>query len=184
MGIEGLMKIIRTERVAVNAELGFKVFGIDASIWMHKFKYVDGCELGIDRNHDGWKCAFVNTFKTLAELGKLVFVFDGKTPKCKEAEHLKRREGFSTMKEVALKLLEVPEMRLEGKRMLVKLIEVSELSSQLKTIIEDNGWEWKEAEYEADTLLAIMSLKKEIDVIVTEDTDLVVYGCENIVSVL
>jgi len=176
------MKIISTKRVNLSDLSKFKVIGIDTSIWLHKCKYADGCELANNINDSGWLNSFKAIFSEISKTSSLVFVFDGKTPDIKLVEHNNRRNGFDKMHEVALKLLEIPQMKHEGKRMLVKLIEVSDLSSKLQTMIDEQGWGRVSADFEADTLLASMALQGKIDLIITNDTDLVVYGCENIVS--
>ena len=62
----------------------------------------------------------------------------------------------------------------------VKLIEVSSLIPEAKRIItEELGSKFIEAEYEADQKLAQLSLLNEVDLIITEDTDLIVYGNKN-----
>lgn len=91
MGIRGLHKILRLSNIDVVDMDNFKSIGIDASIWLHKFKYVDGSALGSNPNHDGWKEAFKAAFKKLGKTKKLTFVFDGKTPPYKMKEHEARR---------------------------------------------------------------------------------------------
>lgn len=149
---------------------------------MHKFKYVDGCALGIDKTHSGWKEAFRSAFKKLInDYNKVIFVFDGKVPPHKTKEHEHRRESNDRLRKLAKELLKNKETVLDAKKLLVKLIEVEELSCQLKELITEMGAEFIQSEYEADEKLARMIINKDIDVILTEDTDLIVYGCENII---
>ncbi len=77
-----------------------------------------------------------------------------------------------------MELLKNPETRFKGLTMLVKLVEVETLVSKAKKIIvEQLGATFVDAEYEADGLLARMALSGDVDLVMTEDTDLIVYGC-------
>ncbi len=80
-----------------------------------------------------------------------------------------------------MELLKNPETRFKGLTMLVKLVEVETLVSKAKKIIvEQLGATFVDAEYEADGLLARMALSGDVDLVMTEDTDLIVYGCSKI----
>jgi 5'-3' exonuclease len=93
----------------------------------------------------------------------LIFVFDGKTPDFKLKEHQHRRENNEYLEKTAHKLLNDPVTEIDGRKLLVKLIEVSDLMSDLKSVISSMGWEFIDAEFEADQKLAKMCLDKEID---------------------
>tara|TARA_B110000046_G_C13023979_1_gene412733 strand:- start:5935 stop:6777 length:843 start_codon:yes stop_codon:yes gene_type:complete len=180
MGIKNLFKILDLNQVNLSDIKKYKTIAVDISCWLHKVKYVDSCALALNKNHDGWKIAFINIFKPLCENHKLIFVFDGETPKIKQKEHERRRTDNIIIKKIGYELLKNHETKYRGMNMLLKLVEVKTLIPEVKKIIESLNSEWVQSEYEADQKLAQMSLSNQIDLIMTEDTDLIVYGCSKI----
>ena len=64
---------------------------------------------------------------------------------------------------------------------LIKLIEVSDLVTETKRIIsEELLATYVDAEFEADQKLAELAMTGNVDLILTEDSDLIVYGCPKI----
>jgi exonuclease-1 len=73
------------------------------------------------------------------------------------------------------------ETRNLGRQTLIKTVEVSTLVPRLKKLINDElGGRIVDAEFEADQALARLALQGSADLILTEDSDLIVYGCEKV----
>ena len=68
---------------------------------------------------------------------------------------------------------------------LVQLIEHFSLIYSIVYILQvcrDNGVDCIVAPYEADAQLAFLNLKGIADIIITEDSDLLLFGCEKVVQ--
>lgn len=187
MGIKSLFKskyLLLNELTSTQnklQEMGIKNIAIDISCWIHKAKYANNCELAINESSKAWLYMIYHSFKSLSKNFNLIFVFDGKTPDHKLKEHFKRRENNENLIKLGKELIKNKETELKGKELLVKTIETVTLVSKLIDFIEQiKLGKYLQAEYEADSLLAKLSLTKEVDLIITEDTDLIVYGCEKI----
>jgi 5'-3' exonuclease len=64
---------------------------------------------------------------------------------------------------------------------LIKLVEVNTLIPEVKRIISEVlGASFVDSEYEADQKLAQLAMEGSVDLVMTEDSDLIVYGCPNI----
>lgn len=187
MGIKSLLKskyILLNEIISVEnklKEMGIRNIAIDISCWIHKAKYAGECDLALNESSKAWLYAIYHTFKNLSKNFNLTFVFDGKTPEHKLKEHLKRRENNQNLIKLGKELIKDKETIFKGKELLVKTIETSTLISKLKEFIEEvKLGNILQADFEADLLLAKLNLNKEVDLIITEDTDLIVYGCDNV----
>ena len=178
MGIKGLFSFLDLHETSIFQLQNINKIAVDISCWLHKVKYVDNCALAIDKNHTGWKRAFINIFKPLCTKFEVIFVFDGATPEIKRKEHDGRRVNNAAMRKLGLALLTNDLTKAKGMQTLVKLIEVETLLPQVKQLITDTlKAGYVDAEYEADQKLAYMSVNREVDLVLTEDSDLIVYGC-------
>lgn len=187
MGIKSLFKskyLLLNEIDSVQTKLKdhqIKNIAIDISCWIHKAKYASECDLAINESSKAWLYMIYHSFKSLSKSFNLTFVFDGKTPDYKLKEHLKRRENNKYLLKLGKELIKNKETEFKGKELIVKTIETSSLVSKLKNFIEEMKLGTiLQAEYEADLLLAKLSLNNEIDLIITEDSDLIAYGCNKI----
>jgi 5'-3' exonuclease len=186
MGINDLFKIMDLENVTINdlvKKRGIKSVAIDMSCWLHRFKYARNCEMAIDVS----STAFLELFLVWLEPFinnkiKICIVFDGKTPEFKKHEHESRRMNFETKKVLAKTLMESCDQEEvhKGRMFMVQTIEVSTLVKATKNEIDrlkaaDVDINYVDAEYESDLLLAKMCHKKEVDLVITEDSDLAAY---------
>jgi exonuclease-1 len=74
---------------------------------------------------------------------------------------------------------------LEAREMLMRCINVSgRVKQEVISALVADGVEHFVAKYEADSLLAHMSISGEIDYVISEDSDMLLYGCERVKDVL
>jgi exonuclease-1 len=177
MGIKNLFDIVKLRKVQLEDLTNYKTIAVDISCWLHKVKYANNCALATNENDVSWKYVFKSIFKKLSAQHKLIFVFDGVVPLLKRPEHEKRRFDNTNIKKMGKELLKNKETKSKGLQMLVKTIEISNMYDAVKDIIvNDLKSTFVVAEFEADQKLAHMSIRGMVDLVMTEDSDLIVYG--------
>ena len=182
MGINGLL--INTKSVGIRKHLSDyrnKIIGVDGYAWLHKGIYKCGIEVSLHKNIKGLISYFEKKIKYLLSLNiKIVLVFDGadiplKNRTNKEREltrkknyekglnYFKQGDKDNARKYLSLAIDINPEM-------------VYTLKKELERIYHKKSLQFLVAPYEADSQLAYLSKKKFIDVVITEDSDLLVFG--------
>jgi exonuclease-1 len=187
MGIKGLFKYLDIKRCNFSNLENFlennrvKYLAIDSNCWLHKCKFQGGKELAIDGDPVKAIKAFMNYFKSLIESDVIcIFVFDGKTPEYKYETHLKRRKDFDEKNKIARQKF-INNCSRDVVDELLKYVCVNVIKEKLFEYLEEvSNFFCYQSTYESDTELAKMSLSGYVDIILTEDTDLIVYGCKKI----
>jgi exonuclease-1 len=185
MGVNELLKNLVLKRTKVS-EIEFKSVGIDMSCFIHKAKYAGNCELAEHNSSEAFSqrlWELVGLFLERCEV--LYLVFDGDVPDEKKSTHLERRSDFEKKKKLAQEYLKMnsPEFRAKGRTMLTQTIEVRELESiTINTLSKINDKiKFIRSDYESDWKLARMFRDGVIDLVVTEDSDLIAYDCKRII---
>ena len=181
MGIPNLLRILKqiSTKQSLSAYKGKKA-GIDGYTWLHRSLYCIG--EGILQNPiDITKC--INYFtKKLQLLLKNeitpIFIFDGDKLPMKINEEDKReikRKEYEKEAETMLKMNNIYGA-------IYKKIEsfdvTPEFAYEFMKILKNYNIEYYVAPYEADAQLAYLSNINYIDFIITEDSDLLAYGCK------
>lgn len=184
MGITDLLRSISLKERSCES-FGFESIAIDLSCYIHKTKYSNNCDLAIDKNSksyiyllEKYFAYFLNNYK------KVYFCFDGKTPDIKKDEFLSRREGFESKMVLAKILLKTEnnENIKKAKQMLVQTIETRTLVDGICKYFKDHSnVVLVSGLYEADYLLAKFGKTQTVDCLMTEDSDLIAHGCNNII---
>lgn len=195
MGVRNLLKIVHLLRVRVRGAedlesrlrgLGVDTLVIDASCWLHRAKLRGGFALACRGNTELAVASFLKYFAVLAGLTvRCVFVFDGATPELKRDTHAARRVAARDCTERGVKLLANEggnlglRARLVGAALVLRGLEASVLQRDVeKAIAKVTNFSCEQAAFEADAHLARLALEGAGRVaVVTEDSDLIVYGC-------
>lgn len=184
MGINELLKSISMEKTDCST-FEFESIAIDLSCYIHKTKYSNNSELAIDKESKSYIYLLEKYFAYfLTRYKKVYFCFDGKTPDIKKDEFLSRREGFDSKINLAKMLLksENQENIKKAKQMLVQTIETRTLVKGICEYFKDfKNVILVSALYEADYILADLSKTNTVDCLMTEDSDLIAHGCNNII---
>lgn len=185
MGINRLFPFLFLEQIYIE-DLHPRSIAIDISCFIHKVKYANSCSLAIDETGKDFLELLEKYFLHFLSLFtcKIYFVFDGKVPDYKKNEHDSRRIDFEEKRKRALTLLKSNDVseKYNGRFLFVQTIETRTLTELIKAYFSkyDNVI-YVDAEYEADTCLARLSLFGSAEIIITEDSDLIVYGCNKII---
>ncbi|CAG0901379.1 unnamed protein product [Darwinula stevensoni] len=182
MGIQGLLPFVRkaTHEADVKSLSGCTV-AVDAYCWLHKGAFSCAEKLVKGEKTDAYVLyclKYVNML--LGHNVKPVLVFDGLHLPAKEVTEKKRREARKENRRKARELLRedrVPEAREYFKR----CVDVTpEMARQVIAACRKQNVDCIVAPYEADAQLAHLASKGIAQVVITEDSDLILFGCDRI----
>ncbi|XP_065882500.1 uncharacterized protein [Dysidea avara] len=188
MGITGLLPFLKGIQKQMNiASFCGKKVAVDAYCWLHRGAYSCPMQLVMGPN-EGEKIESLPFLKYCVKRVKMlldkgvtpIIVFDGSQLPIKsktEAERRKRRKEYREKGKALLR---------EGKRSdayecFQKCIDVSpEMAHCFIKACHDMKVECIVAPYEADSQLAYLSMQGIVDLVITEDSDLLVFGCKKV----
>ena len=188
MGIHGLLPFLKPYVKKVNIE-DFKgrTVGVDAMCWMHRGAFACSRELveGVDTDK------FVRFFLRMCEVLRFsqikpIIVFDGDKLPAKAKEDEARGKA---REQARLEALELLERRRGGHEIDEKAISskcegaikvTASMISRLQSALKELSIDFMIAPYEADAQLAYMCRMGWIEVVISEDSDLLAYGCPSV----
>ncbi|UMM25641.1 hypothetical protein L5515_005377 [Caenorhabditis briggsae] len=183
MGITGLLPFVKNAcRKGNIRELRGKSVAIDVSCLLHRG--LTGC---MDKIHMGEETqSYINYVdKYIQELlgmeCHVVMVFDGRPLPAKKSTNDDRREMREKRKEHAEMLLaKGKEREARDHYRLATTISAEIVEKTIDFFRKIRNVDVVVAPYEADAQLAYLMQSKLVDAVVTEDSDLIVFGCETI----
>ncbi|KAJ4832333.1 hypothetical protein Tsubulata_027815 [Turnera subulata] len=187
MGIKDLLKFMKpyTEPIHIKKYAGKRV-GIDAYSWLHKGAYSCSMEICLDSKGDK-KLRYLDYFMHRIDLLRYnnitpVVVFDGGNMPCKAATEQERQRKRKANLDLAMEKLKEGNVTAAGE-CFQRAVSITPLMAyQLVQILRLQSIEFVVAPYEADAQLAYLSsLEPEnggIAAVITEDSDLLAYGCQ------
>ena len=183
MGIENLLKTLKCffDDVSLNQFKG-KRMGIDGYCWLHQAIYCDDMDLSFNPESDSFVYFILNKLSVLIKCGITpVMVFDGNRLPIKHKEEVYREKHRTEKREKAYKLLEEGREEEARVKMTSSLDITPEMVHKIILQLRAREIEYVVAPYEADAQLAYLDSVGYIDVVCTEDSDLIAYGCRSVV---
>ncbi|PIM97826.1 Exodeoxyribonuclease I [Handroanthus impetiginosus] len=188
MGINSLLKFIKpyVEPVHINKYSGKRV-GIDAYSWLHKGAYSCSMELSLDLEGDK-KYQFLRYFMHRINMLRHykitpVVVFDGGNIPCKATTEDERNRHANH--DMAMEKLKDGDTNAASELFQRAVSITPQMAHQLIQILRSDNIEFVVAPYEADAQLAYLSSieaeKGGIAAVISEDSDLLAYGCPAVV---
>ncbi|PWZ00127.1 hypothetical protein BCV70DRAFT_200289 [Testicularia cyperi] len=182
MGIQGLLPLLKDVQtpVHVSAYRG-KTLGIDAYVWLHRGAYGCSREIVLGNPTSRYISYALSRIRMLQHHGvKPYLVFDGDKLPAKqgteEERELRRYENLQRAKS-----LERDGKSQEAREIYAKCVDITpEMAFQLIKVLKNEGIPYTVAPYEADAQLAFLEAQGHIDGIITEDSDLLVFGCKTV----
>ena len=182
MGIHGLLPNIKsvTNRTHIRDYAGLTI-GIDASCWLHKGVYSCSVELCKKIPTTKYVDYCMKNIRTLLDHNiKPYVVFDGDALPMKKgtenARHANREKNFARAVE-----LEKNGDHQGARQCFNKAVDVTpEMGRAFMDALEEHRIPFVVAPYEADSQLAYLAQSDLVQVVMTEDSDLVAYGCERV----
>uniref|UniRef100_A0A182K160 Exonuclease 1 n=1 Tax=Anopheles christyi TaxID=43041 RepID=A0A182K160_9DIPT len=182
MGITGLLPFLEKASSACHIrELRGKCVAIDTYCWLHRGAF--GCAERLARGeqtdmHIQYCLKYVQLL--LSHNIKPILVFDGQHLPAKAATEAKRRQNRETARKRGAELLRLGRIE-EARSFLRRCVDIThEMALQLIQECRKRGVDCIVAPYEADAQLAYLNRTDIAQYVITEDSDLVLFGCNRI----
>ncbi|XP_049851153.1 uncharacterized protein LOC126325491 [Schistocerca gregaria] len=182
MGIHGLLPILAsiTQKVHISQYSGMRV-AVDAYVWLHRGAYSCSYEL----------CQNLSTHKYLQYCMKMVhmllyhkitpvLVFDGGQLPSKRQVELNRYKKRSENRDKAVLLLQQGQKRAAYEHFQKAVSITPNMMLSFIELLKQENVEFIVAPYEADAQLTYLSINGLVDLVISEDSDLIPYGCSKI----
>lgn len=159
---------------------------IDVSNWIYKACYA--CPEALyyrDRMNHVYTTVtnYIDNYVSLLRMYnvKLIFVFDGMKLPAKQVTHKERAERKAETRKRVEKLLAAGNSR-EARKYMFSCVDIKfDIVQQVITYCKRMNIDYIVAPYEADAQLAFLANSGQCDFVITEDTDLILYGCKKII---
>ncbi|XP_025411225.1 exonuclease 1 isoform X2 [Sipha flava] len=182
MGIQGLIPLLEKSWRSVNvSEFSECTVAIDAYCWLHKGVYT--CAEKLAKGEDSqayvhYCMRFVSML--LAKNIKPILVFDGQQLPAKAETESKRRKLREQNRKKAAELMRLDKGK-EASSLLRRSIDVThKMALNLIKRCREINVDCIVAPYEADSQLAYLNLSGIAHLVITEDSDLLLFGCKRV----
>ncbi|XP_020251806.1 exonuclease 1 isoform X1 [Asparagus officinalis] len=190
MGIQNLLRFLKPFIFPVHIKkYSGKRVGVDAYSWLHKGAYSCSMELCLNSKTEASK-RYLKYFMHRINLLKHynitpVVVFDGGNIPCKSDTKNVRHRGRETNLELAKEKLKEGDVRAAIEFFQRAVHITPTMAHELIQILRSESIEFIVAPYEADAQLAYLSSLSAdqggIEAVITEDSDLIAYGCQKVI---
>ena len=185
MGIQGLLPLLKSisDPVHVSAYAGRRV-AIDAYAWLHRGGHQCATELALHQPTDRHLQFCLSRLRLLlAHRVRPVLVFDGgRLPEKRRTEE-ERSSRRRVERELGRQLWAAGQKSAAFKAFQRCVSIHPEMAYQLIELCRAEGMEgveWIVAPYEADAELAYLSITNYVSAVISEDSDLLVFGCRRV----
>ncbi|KAA1108349.1 Rad2 nuclease [Puccinia graminis f. sp. tritici] len=182
MGIQGLLPFLRSiQRESHLKNWAGKTLAIDGYVWLHRGAYHCAQELCLGNPTTKHVDYFVQKIHLLHRFGVSAYVvFDGDHLPSKKVTEDDRENRRRIALANAQKLLAQGDQK-RAREEFVKAVDVTpRLAHDVILALRSMGVKYVVAPYEADAQLRYLEMKGEVHGIITEDSDLLVYGARNV----
>ncbi|KAJ9479631.1 Exodeoxyribonuclease 1 [Pseudozyma hubeiensis] len=182
MGIQGLLPLLKDVQrpVHVSSYAG-KTLGVDAYVWLHRGAYGCAREIVLGDPTPRYIAHALSRIRMLQHFGvKPYLVFDGDKLPAKKGTEDDREQRRSDNLQRAKELEQEGKLQ-QARDVYGKCVDITpEMAFQLIKVLKEDNIPYVVAPYEADAQLAYLEAEGIIDGVVTEDSDLLVFGCKTV----
>ncbi|CAH0562377.1 unnamed protein product [Brassicogethes aeneus] len=182
MGITGLLPFLAeaTENTHISKFRGGTV-AVDTYCWLHKGANACAEQLARGDDTDVYVNYCLKYVKMLLSYDiHVIMVFDGKNLPAKAETEVKRREQRQKAKQRAIELMRLGKTE-EARNVLKQAIDITpQMAHKLIEACRKLNVDCIVAPYESDAQLAFFSINDIADCIITEDSDLILFGCKKV----
>lgn len=182
MGISGLLPALKSiQTVKHLSEFSGKTVAIDAYAWLHRGVYSCATELATGKQTSKYVRYVMERIRILRQHNiEAYVVFDGGPLPAKQGTEVtrkqKREENLARGKALAAE-----GKHSQAREFYVKCVDVTpQMAFQVIKALRAETVKYIVAPYEADAQMAYLERTGYVDAIVTEDSDMLVFGCENV----
>ncbi|KAH6924840.1 hypothetical protein HPB50_025717 [Hyalomma asiaticum] len=180
MGIQGLLPFVqKATRPANVKEFSGKTAAVDTYCWLHKGAFSCAERLVKGEKTDAYVSYCMKMADLLIDSGvRPILVFDGRHLPSKKATEKKRREQREINRQKAKQFLIEGKIQ-QARECYQRAVDVtSAMAHEVIVECRRRNIDYVVAPYEADAQLAYLAQCKLADVVITEDSDLILFGCE------
>ncbi|XP_015429389.1 PREDICTED: exonuclease 1 [Dufourea novaeangliae] len=182
MGITGLLPFLEksSKRTNINEFAGGTV-AIDSYCWLHKGAFSCADKLSMGQPTDAYVDYCMKfIYMLFSHKIKPILVFDGRHLPAKAQTEAKRREARQTNRRKGIELIKMGQYA-EGRNLLRRSLDIThEIALELIKQCQKMNIDCIVAPYEADAQLAYLNISGIADVVITEDSDLTLFGCKKV----
>jgi exonuclease-1 len=183
MGIPGLLEQLKSivQKRHVGSFKGLRV-AVDASCWLHRGSYSCAQELALGTGTLKYVAFFMKMVNLLvaAEVQEIIIVFDGLPLPSKSDTNEKRSKSRKSNLELARCAEEKGDLQLAQTHYQRGISVTKDMVQRVIAELQRNNILYMISPYESDAQLAFMSKSGLVDVIISEDSDTLVYGCRHV----
>ncbi|KAL8684064.1 MAG: hypothetical protein Q9186_000094 [Xanthomendoza sp. 1 TL-2023] len=186
MGISGLLPLLKSIHKPCNLKkFAGQTIGVDAYGWLHRGAVACAIDLAFGKPTTKFVEFSMNRVRMLIHFGVTPFlVFDGDYLPSKAATERERAKKREESKRLGLELHRLGK-KSQAHLELQKAVDVTpEMARQLIEELKILGLQYIVAPYEADSQLAYLEKKGAIQGILSEDSDLLVFGAKRLLTKL
>ncbi|GBN68742.1 Exonuclease 1 [Araneus ventricosus] len=182
MGITGLLPFVKNScRPANIKDFSGATVAVDAYSWLHKGAFSCAEKLVKGEKTDGYVYYCMKQLNLLLEAGlKPIMVFDGCNLSSKEGTEKKRRENREKTRQRGKELLCEGKIK-EARECFQRCVDVTpKMARDVIEACRKKCIDCIVAPYEADAQLAYLDKVGIVQLIITEDSDLILFGCNKV----
>ncbi|KYN37810.1 Exonuclease 1 [Trachymyrmex septentrionalis] len=182
MGITGLLPFLEKSSRKTNIkEFSGGTVAIDSYCWLHKGAFSCAEKLMMGETTDAYVVYCMKYINMLLKYKiKPILVFDGQRLPAKEQTEIKRRKARELNRRKAIELIQMGQVT-EGTNLLRRAVDITHtIALELIKQCQNENIDCIIAPYEADAQLAYLNISGIADVVITEDSDLTLFGCKKI----
>ncbi|KAF2786324.1 PIN domain-like protein [Melanomma pulvis-pyrius CBS 109.77] len=186
MGISGLLPLLKSIQQPCNLKkFAGKTIGVDAYGWLHRGTAACAIDLALDKPTTKYVDFAMNRVRMLVHFGITPYlIFDGDYLPSKGGTETERAARRKESKRIGLELLKVGKVS-QAQLELQKAVDVTpEMARMLIDELKHQNIQYIVAPYEADSQMAYMERRGIIDGILSEDSDLLVFGAKRLITKL
>jgi len=189
MGVDNLLNFIKNATKQTNiteAQLPNSTAAVDISHWIYKASYACPEAMYHRNNMNQVYTTIINYIHNYVRMlrqhnVKLTFVFDGLKVPAKKVTHDERASRKAEARRMVEKYLAEGNQQ-EARKQMFRCVEVKfDIVQQIIAYCKREHIDYIVSPYEADAQLAFLNLNNICDFVITEDTDLILYGCRKII---
>lgn len=183
MGISGLLPFLKNSCRPTNLrEFSGLTVAVDVYCWLHKGAFGCAEQLVQGRPTDGYvKYVMKYVSILLSYKIKPILVFDGRNLPSKSETEKKRRESRKENKAKAIQLLKEGKPR-EARDYMQRCVDITPaMAREVIQAARERNVDCIVAPYEADAQLSFLNLSGLAQAVLTEDSDLTLFGCEKVI---
>lgn len=186
MGITGLLtKLKPVQKQLTLDQLNSTRLAIDGYSWLHKATIGCSYELANGLKTESYLKYFIKRINMLKRYNiKPYFVFDGAKINVKEGTEIKRLEKRILYKKTGISLWNSGK-HLQAIEYFKRSVDVTpEMAKCIMEYCQSENIDYIVAPFEADSQMVYLEKQNLVDGIISEDSDLLIFGCKNLITKL